>query len=92
MSWEDRSQAAPPGQDLRPLVTPNNVSTAPDVDEAGNVYVGGNPASMYSLTPGGQQRWTFSRARFSADGSMAFASAIALGVYDHSFLFGIKTT
>jgi outer membrane protein assembly factor BamB len=132
----------------------NNVTTAPDVDKQGNVYVGWNLAYMYSLTPGGQQRWKFtepvtgilnapivnpagtvvlaggqpnygmvgyfeavnastgtflwkqsagkdpgsgkpvvpnSRARFSADGSMAFASAIALGIYDHSFLFGIKT-
>jgi outer membrane protein assembly factor BamB len=136
-------------------VSPNNVSTAPDVDKQGNVYVGWNLAYMYSLTPGGQQRWKFtepnfgilnapivnpaatmvlaggqpnygmvgyfeavkasngtqlwkqtvgkdpvsrkaivpnSRARFSADGSMAFASAIALGIYDHSFLFGVRTT
>jgi len=135
-------------------VSPNNVTTAPDVDKAGNTYVGWNLASMYSLTPAGQQRWKFveptsgilndpivnptgtlviaggqpnygmvgyfeavnaangsflwkqsvgrdpatgkpvvpmSRARFAADGSMAFASAIALGVYDHSFLFGIRT-
>lgn len=136
------------------FVSPNNVSTDPDVDAQGNVYVGWNLASLYSLTPGGVQRWKyteagfgilndpivnpagtvvlvggqpnygmvgyfeavnastgtllwkqtvgtdpltrknvvpFSRARFSADGSMAFASAIALGVYDHSFLFGLKT-
>jgi outer membrane protein assembly factor BamB len=135
-------------------VSPNNVTTAPDVDLHGNVYVGWNLATMYSLKPGGQQRWKFtepgggilndpivnpsgtvvlaggqpnygrvgyfeavdaatgtflwkkrvgrdpdsrspivpySRARFSADGSKAFASAIALGVYDHSFLFGIRT-
>ncbi len=31
----------------------------------------------------------YSRARFSGDGTMAFAGAIALGVY---VLFGIKTT
>jgi outer membrane protein assembly factor BamB len=136
-------------------VSPNNVTTAPDVDGQGNVYVGWNLASLYSLKPGGQQRWRFtepdfgilddptvnpaatmvlaggqpnygmvgyfeginakngrflwrknvgrdpasgspivpySRARFSADGAMAFASAIALGVYDHSFLFGVRTT
>ena len=135
-------------------ISPNNISTAPDVDKNGNTYVGWNLAYMYSLSPTGQQRWQFtepgfgilrdpivnsagtlviaggqpnygeigyfeavnaskgtmrwkqsvgtdpatgkpvvpySRARFSADGSMAFASAIVLGVYDHSFLFGIKT-
>ena len=47
--------------------------------------VGKDPGSGKPLLP-------YSRARFSADGSMAFASAIALGIYDHSFLFGIKTT
>jgi outer membrane protein assembly factor BamB len=45
--------------------------------------VGRDPASGKPVVP-------FSRARFSSDGSMAFASAIALGIYDHSFLFGIK--
>lgn len=136
-------------------ISPNNVTTAPDVDKNGNTYVGWNLAYMYSLSPSGAQRWKFtepgfgilhdpivnptgtvvlaggqpnygmvgyfeainasngtllwkqgvgkdpgsgkpllpySRARYSADGSMAFASAIALGIYDHSFLFGIKTT
>jgi outer membrane protein assembly factor BamB len=135
-------------------VSPNNVTTAPDVDKLGNTYVGWNLAYMYSLSTTGQQRWKFtdpklgilydpivnpagtvviaggqpnygmvgyfeavnatngtmlwkqgvgkdpasgkpvvpySRARFSADGSMAFASAIALGIYDHSFLFGLNT-
>jgi outer membrane protein assembly factor BamB len=136
-------------------VSPNNVSTAPDVDKNGNTYVGWNLARMYSLNASGQLRWSFtepkfgilndpivnpagtlvlaggqpnygmvgyfeavnasngtkawkqrvgtdpasgnpvvpySRARFSTDGSMAFASAIVLGIYDHSFLFGIRTT
>lgn len=135
-------------------VSPNNVTNEPDVDTAGNVYVGWNLASLYSLAPNGTQRWKFtepsfgildgpivnpagtvvlaggqpnygmvgyfeavnaangsflwkqsagkdprsgkpvvpmSRARFSPDGSMAFASAIALGIYDHSFLFGVRT-
>jgi outer membrane protein assembly factor BamB len=136
-------------------VSPNNVTTAPDVDKDGNTFVGWNLSTMYSLTPDGAQRWKFtepqagilndpivnpagtvvlaggqpnygmvgyfeavnastgtllwkqsvgkdprsgkavvpySRARFTADGSMAFASAIALGIYDHSFLFGIRTS
>lgn len=136
-------------------ISPNNVSTAPDVDKNGNTYVGWNLSYMYKLSPTGQQLWKFtepgfgilnapianpagtvvlaggqpnygrvgyfeavntstgtpmwkqsvgkdpasgkpvvpySRARFSADGTMAFASAIVLGVDDHSFLFGIKTT
>jgi outer membrane protein assembly factor BamB len=47
--------------------------------------VGTDPASGNPVVP-------YSRARFSADGSMAFASAIVLGIYDHSFLFGINTT
>jgi len=135
-------------------VSPNNVSTAPDVDLNGNTYVGWNLAYLYSLSADGQQRWKFTqpgfgilydpivnpsgtvvitggqpnygemgyfeainatngallwkhnmgldpasgmpivpfaRARFSADGKMAFANAIVLGVYDHSFLFGINT-
>src|SRR2546425_62696 len=136
-------------------VSPNNVSTAPDVDKNGNTYVGWNLSYMYSLSPTGQQRWKFtepgfgilkdpivnpagtvvlaggqpnygkpgyfeavnasngtllwkqgvgkdpgsgkpvvpySRARFSVDGTLAFASAIVSGVYGHSFVFGIKTT
>jgi outer membrane protein assembly factor BamB len=135
-------------------VSPNNISTAPDVDKYGNTYVGWNLSYMYSLSPTGQQRWKFtepgfgiltdpivnpagtlviaggqpnygqvgyfeavnasngtllwkqsvgkdpksgnpivpySRSRFSADGSMAFATAIVAGTYDHSFLFGIST-
>ena len=47
--------------------------------------VGRDPSTGKPMVP-------YSRARFSADGTMAFASAIALGVYDHSFLFGIKTS
>jgi outer membrane protein assembly factor BamB len=47
--------------------------------------VGKDPASGKPVVP-------FSRARFSSDGSLAFASAIALGIYDHSFLFAVKTT
>ena len=46
--------------------------------------MGTDPATGQPVVP-------FSRARFSADGNMAFASAIVLGVYDHSFLFGVKT-
>jgi hypothetical protein len=46
--------------------------------------VGKNPASGKPVVP-------YSRARFSADGTMAYASAIALRIYDHSFLFGVKT-
>jgi outer membrane protein assembly factor BamB len=46
--------------------------------------VGKDPATGNPVVP-------YSRARFSADGTMAFASAIVLGIEDHSFLFGIKT-
>jgi hypothetical protein len=46
--------------------------------------VGKDPATGRPVVP-------YSRSRFSADGTMAFASAIASGVYDHSFLFGINT-
>jgi outer membrane protein assembly factor BamB len=46
--------------------------------------VGKDPATGKPVVP-------YSRARFSADGRMAFASAIVAGVNDHSFLFGIKT-
>ena len=46
--------------------------------------VGRDPATGKPVVP-------MFRARFEQDGSMAFASAIALGVYDHSFLFGLRT-
>src|SRR3989442_13267444 len=47
--------------------------------------VGKDPGSGKPVVP-------YSRALFSADGTLAFASAIVSGVYDHSFVFGLKTT
>jgi hypothetical protein len=45
------------------------------------------------LDPGsGQPIVPFSRSRFSSDGITAFASAIVLGVYDYSFLYGLATS
>jgi hypothetical protein len=41
------------------LVSPNNVSTAPDVDRNGVTYVGWNLASMYALNQNGSQKWKF---------------------------------
>jgi outer membrane protein assembly factor BamB len=46
--------------------------------------VGKDPGSGKPVVP-------YSRVRFTPDGSMAFGSAIALGIYDHSFLFALKT-
>jgi hypothetical protein len=43
------------------------------------------------LSPG-ERTWAVLAELSSADGTMAFASAIALGVYGHSFLFGIRTS
>jgi outer membrane protein assembly factor BamB len=135
-------------------ISPDNISTAPDVDLKGNTYVGWNLSYMYSLRPNGTQRWKFtepqsgilndpivnpagtlvmaggqqnygqpgyfeavnaatgtlvwkqnlandrasgqpvvpySRTRFSIDGAQAYATAIVAGVYDHSFLFALRT-
>ena len=50
-----------------------------------NQLLGADPASGQPVVP-------YSRARFSSDGTRAYASAIVLGIYDHSFLFAVRTS
>jgi outer membrane protein assembly factor BamB len=71
--------------------TPEPIVASPALDLAGNIYIGDESGTFYSVTPNGYQRWTF-KAKDAIYGAAAINGDLVYVVSLDSHLYCLDTT